>query len=73
MKKGDKLICISNRNCERLFTIGKIYLIDKVYKTKPEYYINGCDNGYSNFGNKDCLISLKEYRKQKLEKICCSK
>ena len=66
-KPGDKVICIKKDIFFENLIVGKIYTIENVYGddtiSTPELYYT-----YPSY----CFISLKEYRKQKLQKICLS-
>lgn len=69
-KKGDKVICINNHNFERQLTIGKTYRVRVCYHDNNSYYITiFCDEGPLMAMDSDRFLSIKQYRKLKLEKI----
>ena len=77
-KKGDKVVCIDNNLIENGLTIGKIYDVLAYFfsdiKFKGEFYSiieikddkEWCDREYYSCRR---FVSLKEYRKLKLEKL----
>ena len=77
MQKGDKIVCcnispykigesgISTHIKPRL-TIGKSYIIETA---DSQAYCVRNDKGNLNWYKKDRFVSLKEYRKQKINKI----
>jgi hypothetical protein len=76
MKKGDNVVCINDTDVKfniKGITIGKIYKITKIYEgedyDEEESYGIVDDNGHRKGYFSYRFISLKEYRKQKLEKI----
>lgn len=60
---------VSIKNIGTSFTVGKIYNAIIIYSTEPIYLIERDNFDHSVFGYSEEFISLKEYRKQKLEKI----
>lgn len=81
IKKGDKIVCVSNKDCE--LTINKIYIVHQVHIEIPidsnseniTYTYVLIDNdkpeiyGETDFYDVVDFIKLKEYRKLKLEKL----
>jgi len=68
-KQGDKIVCIDN---QRLYvgakiTVNKVYIVLK-YEIKTVYILDDFGEEYGFFDNR--FILLKEYRKQKINKIC---
>jgi hypothetical protein len=61
-----KVVCKNNFFGKYYLTIGKEY---KILKNRGNYYSIVNDSGYINEYDSDCFLSVKEYRKQKLEKI----
>lgn len=66
MKIGDKLVCVDNERCQGI-TIGKIYTVIEIDVANDPCVINDYGRGYY---IKERFISLKKYRKDKLEKLC---
>jgi hypothetical protein len=62
-----KVICINNTNMEKLFDLYKVYEVLSTFKTEPIYLLDVNDKGY--WGDSRNFLTLKEYRKQKLEKL----
>ena len=74
-KPGEKVICIDNTYYKDCLTINKIYIVKFSSECCDFDYINRLYievlDGTNVIGaNSDRFISLKEIRKQKLEKIC---
>jgi hypothetical protein len=73
MRKGNKIICIKISQRSRrpnLITIGKVYTIVSSGELNDYFYCSIVNDSGELFGyDSSCFISLKEYRKQKLEKI----
>jgi len=70
-KPGEKLVCISNKYEERRLILNKIYTFKECDRIKDRILDNNIILEESNIiWRKDRFISLKEYRKQKLQKIC---
>jgi hypothetical protein len=68
-KPGDRVVCINiNNNYINNVVIGKTYTVVGFFKASG-YVIVKDDEEIYDF---DCFISLQEYRKQKLEKLCLS-
>ena len=65
--KGDKVVCINNDNVEDRLTLGKVYII-VLYNYNYDSVLLG-DDLYNYHYHR--FISLKEYRKNKLNKILC--
>ena len=63
-KVGDQIVCLNNIDCENNLKLNKIYIVS----TSQLHYI--AVEGIYNVLNSNRFISLVEYRKQKLEKIC---
>jgi len=62
-----KVVCINKNNNPHL-TVGKIYIVKRVHNSGNRYkLVNDIDLDYHYDAR--CFISLREYRKRKLEKI----
>ena len=62
-----KVICIKNNCVEKLFELYKVYEVIETFRTEPIYLLDINNHGY--FGGSSEFITLKEYRKRKLEKL----
>jgi len=68
-KVGDKVVCIDNLRNEQTLSVGKIYTIDGSSEKYGSVFVRiGFQTYYQHR-----FIHLKEYRKQKLNKICLEK
>ena len=70
-KPGDRVICIDISDSDNL-TYKKVYTVLDVICDYKDYVDILDDNGNQNTFYKKRFISLKDYRKQKLNKICLS-
>ncbi len=68
-KVGDRIVCINDSMAGLLLEINKIYIVDFIHDS---VLIDVVDTKYNEIGyfNKNRFISLLEYRRKKLEKIC---
>ena len=71
-KKGDKVVCIKTRTIGIIVETEKIYTITHVgkYNIQVGDYTYSIIKKDSHYSFDDYFISLKEYRKQKLKKLC---
>ena len=70
MKAGDKVVCINNIDNDdnsNILKKGKVYIIKN--NIGDHINVDGEYSYYEYFYSKNKFISLKEFRKQKLEKI----
>ena len=67
-KVGDRIVCINNERCTNL-SVGKIYTIRLDSGSDDMVCVDNNFLSNSNYYNHR-FISLKEYRKRKLNKIC---
>ena len=67
-KIGDKIICIEDSDV-RFLELNNIYTILDIDIIYAVVYIKNENNFITDY-NIERFISLKEYRKQKLQKIC---
>jgi len=71
-KRGDKVICINEKIRKKFNLTESFYLVGSVCSKLESIYsydlivIEGERYGY----NANYFLTIKEYRKQKLEKIC---
>ena len=69
-RKGDRIVCINNIGREGLLTNGKIYTVqENEDQTGLSTIWFQNDKGEMMIYYSRCFISLKEYRKQKINKI----
>lgn len=72
-KVGDKVVCIKNNEHDvdnRLLTIGRVYTVTYIDKLFGLYYIGIKHNGFNHLQcDIDNFLSIKEYRKQKINKV----
>lgn len=62
-----KVVCINNNCVEKLFELNKVYEVMVEFGTDPIYLLD--INGYGYFGSSIEFITLKDYRRIKLEKL----
>jgi len=67
-KSGDRVVCAYNDSCNGLLSKGKVYNVINVFNLNSVLFVK-CDVGVELHFSTSMFISLKEYRKQKLEKI----
>lgn len=76
-RKDDKVICINNHNFENQLTIGKTYRVRNCFSDFADFELLSnsycitifCDYGPLMAMDSDRFLSIKQYRKLKLEKI----
>jgi len=68
-KKGDKIICVNNIGMIDNLTIGKTYIVNYTYIEGYSFNVNLMGDKYK--GGVFCrrFVTLKQQRKEKLQKI----
>lgn len=73
MRVGSKIVCVDNHNVKWL-KIGEVLIVHKINDENPDIiYIKRDNKSEISPIMKYRFITLKEYRKLKLEKICQEK